>query len=51
LLIAGNRRTDEEIEDMLENGFPGTFSNSVKYLFDFFLSLFILKFYDYLDYG
>ncbi|CAF3964022.1 unnamed protein product [Rotaria magnacalcarata] len=29
LEISGNRRTDDEIEDMIENGFPGTFSFSI----------------------
>jgi len=31
LLIAGNRKTDDEVEEMLQNGFPGTFSSSVRY--------------------
>jgi hypothetical protein len=33
--IAGNRRSDEELDEILENGFPGTFSFSVRFfLFD-----------------
>jgi hypothetical protein len=36
LLIAGNRKSDDELEETLENGFPGTFSVSVRYLFDLF---------------
>ena len=29
LLLAGNKKTNDEIEEMLETGFPGTFSFSV----------------------
>ncbi len=31
LLIAGNKRSDDEVEEMLQNGFPGTFSSSVRF--------------------
>jgi len=31
--IAGHRRTDDELEEMLENGAPGTFSFSVRFKF------------------
>lgn len=27
--VAGNRRNDDELEDMLQNGFPGTFNFTV----------------------
>jgi hypothetical protein len=42
--IAGTKKTNEELEEMLENGFPGTFSFSVNYLFikfNFYNSLII----------
>ncbi|CAF3843133.1 unnamed protein product [Rotaria sp. Silwood1] len=29
LEISGNRKTDDELEDLLENGFPGTFNLSI----------------------